>query len=313
MTLQSRLLRRLLGIIPLLWLVSVLSFGLVQLSPSDPAEVALRLNDIVPTPEVIAETRARLGLDLPLHERYLHWLAAMLRGDLGTSYVNGKPVVEELLQALPPTFLLALTATAIMLTGGILTALPGAFRPGSAADRLARLLLFFTSAMPSFWLALLLLQTFAVTLDLLPVGGMDGPASLLLPALTLALPHMSTYARLLRAAMLRTSREHFILYDHARGLPSRIIMKHIFCNSLHSCLGALGMSLPRLMAGAFVVENIFAWPGLGRLCITAIFNRDFPVIQAYVLIMAVLFIVCNLCVDICTALLDPRLREGDTQ
>ena len=138
-------------------------------------------------------------------------------------------------------------------------------------------------------------------------------ASIALPALTLALPHMPAYARLLRAAMLRTARENFVLHDRARGLTPRTVMKHIFRNSLQSCLTALGMSLPRLMAGAFVVENIFAWPGLGRLCVTAIFNRDFPVIQAYVLLMAGMFVVCNLCVDICATLLDPRRREEAAQ
>lgn len=313
MNLRTTLLHRLPGIVPLLFLTSVLSFGLVQLSPSDPAEVALRLNDITPTPEVIAETRARLGLDQPLPIRYFRWLDAVLHGDLGTSYVNGKSVAAELRQALPPTVMLAATATVIMLAGGLLTALPGVFRPGSRTDRLARLFLFFASAMPSFWLGLLLLQFLAVTLDLFPIGGMNGPASLALPALTLALPHMPAYARLLRAAMLRTARENFVLHDRARGLTPRTVMKHIFRNSLQSCLTALGMSLPRLMAGAFVVENIFAWPGLGRLCVTAIFNRDFPVIQAYVLLMAGMFIVCNLCVDICAALLDPRQREEAAQ
>ena len=209
--------------------------------------------------------------------------------------------------------MLAATAAVIMLTGGLLTALPGVLRPGSRTDRLTRIFLFLASAMPSFWLGLLLLQFLAVTLDLFPIGGMDGPVSLVLPALTLALPHMPAYARLLRAAMLRTARENFVIHDRARGLTPRTVMKHIFRNSLQSCLTALGMSLPRLMAGAFVVENIFAWPGLGRLCVTAIFNRDFPVIQAYVLLMAGMFIVCNLCVDLCAALLDPRQREGAAQ
>lgn len=310
MNIRTYLTRRLIGAVPLLAAVSVLSFAIIQLSPSDPAEVALRVNDITPTPEAVAEMRERLGLDRPPWERYWSWLANVLRGDLGASYVNGKPVVEELRQALPPSAMLAATATAVMLAGGLSTALLGAFRPGSPGDRIARLLLFLASAMPSFWLGLLLIWGLSVTLDLFPVGGMNGPASLVLPALTLALPHMSAYARLLRAAMLRTRQENFVLYDMGRGLPARLVMGHIFRNSLQTCLTALGMSLPRLMAGAFVVETVFAWPGLGRLCVTAVFNRDFPIIQAYVLLMAGMFVICNLCVDVCAALLDPRLREG---
>ena len=255
------LLRRLTGLVPLLLGISFLSFVLVQLSPGDPAEVAIRVNDMTPTPELLAEVRAQLGLDRPFPERYLRWLAGVLRGDWGTSYVTGRPVAGELARALPPTLMLAGTAAIIMLACSLAVALVCVRHEGRAVDRLLRGLLFLGTSVPAFWAGLLLIWLFSVHLDWLPTGGLEGPSSLVLR------------------------------------------------NSLQASLTALGMSLPKLVAGSFVVECIFAWPGLGRLCVTAIFNRDLPVIQAYVLLMAVLFVAGNLCMDICASLLDPRLRE----
>lgn len=278
------LLRRLLGLVPLLLGISFLSFVLIQLSPGDPAEVVIRVNDMTPTPELLAEVRTQLGLDRPFPERYLRWLADVLRGDLGMSYVNGRPVAGELARALPPTLMLAGTAAAIMLVCSLAVALVCVRHEGRVVDRLLRALLFLGTSVPAFWAGLLLIWLFSVHLDWLPTGGLEGPSSLVLPAVTLALPYLAAYARLLRNSM-------------------------VLRNSLQASLTALGMSLPKLVAGSFVVECIFAWPGLGRLCVTAIFNRDLPVIQAYVLLMAVLFVAGNLCMDICAGLLDPRLRE----
>lgn len=303
------LLRRLLGIVPLLLGISFLSFVLIQLSPGDPAEVAIRVNDITPTPELLAEMRAQLGLDRPFPERYLRWLADVLRGDLDTSYVNGRPVAGELARALPPTLMLAGTAAVIMLACSLAVALACVRHEGRAVDRLLRGLLFLGTSVPAFWAGLLLIWLFSVHLDWLPTGGLEGPSSLVLPAVTLALPYLAAYARLLRNSMVQTAQEDFVLYARACGRSRGAILRMVLRNSLQASLTALGMSLPKLVAGSFVVECIFAWPGLGRLCVTAIFNRDLPVIQAYVLLMAVLFVAGNLCMDICASLLDPRLRE----
>ena len=274
---------------------------LIQLSPGDPAEVAIRVNDITPTPELLAEMRAQLGLDRPFPERYLRWLADVLRGDLGTSYVNGRPVAGELARALPPTLMLAGTAAPIMLACSLAVALACVRHEGRAADRLLRGLLFLGTSVPAFWAGLLLIWLFSVHLDWLPTGGLEGPSSLVLPAVTLALPYLAAYARLLRNSMVQTAQEDFVLYARACGRSRGAVLRMVLRNSLQASLTAL--------AGSFVVECIFAWPGLGRLCVTAIFNRDLPVIQAYVLLMAVLFVAGNLCMDICASLLDPRLRE----
>ncbi len=313
MNIGSYIVRRLLGLLPLLLAISFFSFVIIQLSPSDPAEVAIRVNALTPTPELIAEVREEMGLDKPFLERYLTWLNNAVHGDLGKRYVDGKPVAGEMLKALPPTLMLAAASAALMLACSIAAAFVGVLFEGRWPDLLLRGLIFLGTSVPAFWAGLLLIWLFAVHLDLLPTGGLSGPSSLVLPAVTLALPYISAYARLLRNSMVQTKQQNFVLYAKACGRSRGAVLRHIFRNSLQSSLTGLGMSLPKLVAGTFVVECIFAWPGLGRLCVTAIFNRDFPVIQAYVLLMAVLFVLCNLCMDICSALVDPRLRERGLQ
>lgn len=149
----------------------------------------------------------------------------------------------------------------------------------------------------------------SVKFNLFPTSGMEKASSVVLPAVTLSLTYISTYVRLIRNNMIKNKKENYVLYARVRGLKESTIIKHVFKNSLQTSITALGMSIPKLIAGTVVVENIFAWPGIGRLCVSAIYNRDYPVIQAYILIMAVLFVACNLLVDVASALLDPRMRR----
>ncbi len=304
------LLRRLALLVPILFGISIVSFVLISLSPSDPAEVAIRVNAMVPTPELIAQTRRELGLDEPALTRYWHWVSGALQADFGRSYVTGREVAAEIAEAFPATLLLAMATLAVILTVSLAGALACTAWEGRWPDRLVRLLIFTTSAMPGFWAGLLLMWLFAVRLDWLPTSGMRSAASIILPAVTLSLGYVPTYARLIRAEMLRTAHEGWVLFARGRGLPEGRIRMHVLANSLRAAATALGMSIPKLVAGAFVVESIFAWPGLGRLCVTAIFNRDFPVIQAYVLIMAVMFVVFNLLSDLFVHWLDPRERQS---
>ena len=313
MNIRAYILRRLLGLAPLLLAISFFAFVIIQLSPSDPAEVAIRVNALTPTPELIAEVREEMGLDKPFLQRYVTWLDRAVHGDLGKSYVDGKDVAAEMRKALPPTLMLAATSAALMLACSIAAAFVGVLFEGRWPDVLLRGLIFLGTSMPAFWAGLLFIWFFAVHLDLLPTSGLSGPASLILPAATLSLPYIAAYSRLLRNSMVQTKQQNFVLYVRACGRGRWPVLRHIFRNSLQSSLTGLGMSLPKLVAGTFVVECIFAWPGLGRLCVTAIFNRDFPVIQAYVLLMAVLFVLCNLCMDVVSALIDPRLRERGRQ
>ena len=309
MNIGGYILRRLLGLFPLLLAISFFAFVLIQLSPSDPAEVCIRVNAMTPTPELIEEMREEMGLNKPFLERYLDWVGHALQGDFGKRYVDGKPVAGEMARALPPTLALAGAAACLMLAASIACALAGVLFEGRWPDLVLRGFVFLLTSVPAFWAGLLFIWLFAVHLDLLPTGGLEGPRSLILPAATLALPYIAAYSRLLRASMVQAREQNFTLYMKACGRSGGAVLRHVFRNSLQSSLTALGMSLPKLVAGTFVVECIFAWPGLGRLCVTAIFNRDYPVIQAYVLLMAVLFVVCNLLMDVFSALVDPRLRE----
>lgn len=306
---RDYILKRLATVIPILIGISFLSFALISLSPSNPAEVALRVNEIVPTEEAVRAMEEQLGTNKPYIERYVTWLTDSLQGDFGNSYVNNKPVATLIGQAIPNTIKLALLALLITIVFSVLVGILCAVYEGSFGDKLARALVFVGTAMPSFWVGLLLIWIFSVKLNLFPTSGMERPSSIVLPAITLALSYTSTYVRLIRNNMVQNKHENYVYYARIRGLKETTIIKHIFKNSLQSSLTALGMSIPKLIAGTVVVENIFAWPGVGRVCVDAIFNRDFPVIQAYILLMAVLFVICNLLVDIFSVAIDPRMRK----
>ena len=306
---RDYILKRLATVIPILIGISFLSFALISLSPSNPAEVALRVNEIVPTEEAVRAMEEQLGTNKPYIERYVTWLTDSLQGDFGNSYVNNKPVATLIGQAIPNTIKLAFVALLITIVFSVLVGILCAVYEGSFGDKLARALVFVGTAMPSFWVGLLLIWIFSVKLNLFPTSGMERPSSIVLPAITLALSYISTYVRLIRNNMVQNKHENYVYYARIRGLKETTIIKHIFKNSLQSSLTALGMSIPKLIAGTVIVENIFAWPGVGRVCVDAIFNRDFPVIQAYILLMAVLFVICNLLVDIFSVVIDPRMRK----
>lgn len=306
---RDYILKRLATVIPILIGISFLSFALISLSPSNPAEVALRVNEIVPTEEAVRAMEEQLGTNKPYIERYVTWLTDSLQGDFGNSYVNNKPVATLIGQAIPNTIKLALVALIITIVFSVLVGILCAVYEGTFGDKLARALVFVGTAMPSFWVGLLLIWIFSVKLNLFPTSGMERPSSIVLPAITLALSYTSTYVRLIRNNMVQNKHENYVYYARIRGLKETTIIKHIFKNSLQSSLTALGMSIPKLIAGTVIVENIFAWPGVGRVCVDAIFNRDFPVIQAYILLMAVLFVICNLLVDIFSVAIDPRMRK----
>jgi len=304
---KNYLIQRVIAIIPILIGISFLAFFLISLSPSDPAEVALRVQEITPTPEVVKSMRCELGLDKPLLIRYANWLRASLHGDFGKSYINNRLVINEIGNAIPPTLALVAVTLAIISSVSIVAGILCAVHEGSAGDIIFRGLIFWITAMPSFWVGLLLMWLFSVKFNWFPTSGMEGFTSVILPAVTLSLTYISTYFRLIRNNMIQNKQENYVLYARSLGLKERTITRHILKNSLQSSLTALGMSIPKLIAGTVIVENIFAWPGIGRLCVSAIFNRDYPIIQAYVLLMALLFVVCSLVVDFLSALLDPRL------
>ena len=301
--------KRLISLLPILLGITFLAFVIIILSQSNPAEVALRVNNIVATEEAIASKTIELGLDKPFIERYFLWVINSFKGDFGTSYVNRKDVLGLFEQALPNTLKLAFVALLITIVFSVVVGVLCAIYEGSIGDKITRALVFLGTAMPSFWIGILLIWMFSVKMKIFPTSGMTAPNAVVLPSITLSLGYISTYVRLIRNTMVQNKHENYVYYARIRGLKESTIIKHIFKNSLQTSITALGMSIPKLIAGTVIVENIFAWPGVGRLCVTAIYNRDFPIIQAYILLMAVMFVVCNLLVDVASASIDPRMRK----
>ncbi|RKS87431.1 nickel transport system permease protein [Orbus hercynius] len=301
---------RLLMMIPLMLIISFIAFVLLNLIPSDPAEVALRVGKIVPTSDAITLVRHELGLDQPFFIRYLTWLWQILHLDFGQSFSLRTPVLDEIMHALPATLYLSLVTLLISSFVAFSLALLCVINKKGWIDQLLRSVIFLFIALPDYWLALLLIWLFAVQFDLLPVSGMREAKSVILPAVTLSLGYIGIYLRLIRGAMLTELQQPYVFYAKARGLSQwQIIRKHVLRNAFHTSLISLGMSIPTLIAGTAVIENVFAWPGIGRLCINAIFSRDYPMIQAYILLIALLFLVFNFVIDILQMKLDPRLKR----
>ena len=293
--------RRLLMAIPLLLAISFVCFCFINLIPSNPAEVALRVQQTpVITEEIIAAMEEQLGLNKPSFVRYFDWVLGCLHGDFGISYVNPKRTVAgELLRCLPATLQLAGTSFVIVAVLSIPIGFLCAVYKDGWFDKIMRGLVFVTTAMPAYWVGLLLMWGIGVQLNWLPTNGNGTWRHLILPSFTVALSYISTYIRLIRNNMLENMKQDYVLYANVRGLPQKsILVKHILKNSMHTCIVAMGMSIPQLISGTIVVENVFSWPGLGTLCISSIFNRDYPVIQTYVLLIGVLFVLFNLLFDI---------------
>ncbi|MFI3272644.1 MAG: nickel/cobalt ABC transporter permease [Pseudomonadota bacterium] len=311
---NTYILKRIAGVIPLLFAISIFTFVFVNLIPVDPAEVILRVWNIpVASPELIAETRESLGLNDPYIVRYCKWLMNAVQLDFGISYTNpDHTVIQEIANGLPNT----LTLASVSFLFVVLISLPVGFLcavyKDSWFDKLMRAFVFLTTAMPAYWIGLILMWVFAVKLHWFPTSGnYHGMKSIVLPAITVASSYISIFIRLVRNNMIENMKEDYVLYANVRGLKQRsILIKHILKNSLQTCVVAVGMSIPQLIAGTIVVENVFAWPGLGTLCIQAVFTRDMPVIQAYVLLVGALFVIFNLTFDIIQGLMDPKLRVG---
>lgn len=300
--------KRLLAVIPIFLFATLLTFLLIRLSPVDPAEAYLSAAHIHPTDELLEQKRHEFGLDQPLPVQYAQFLMKMCRLDFGTSYVSNEPVWQQISIRLPATLQLAFSSIMIAIVISIPIGFFSALYKNSFIDHLSRLLAFIGASIPQFWLGYLLIFFFSVKLDLFPVQGRGGLMNLILPSFTLALGLIAIYTRLLRTSVLEQMHEPYVLYARTRGIKEKIIMgKHVLKIAISPMITGLGMNLGRLLSGTIIVEEVFSWPGFGRYFIEAIFNRDIPVIQSYVLITAGLFIVCNLIVDLLQMYLDPRI------
>lgn len=300
--------KRLLAVIPIFLFATFLTFLLIHLSPVDPAEVYLTAAHIHPTEELLEQKRQEFGLDQPLLVQYTQSLRKMCRLDFGTSYVSNEPVWNEMVLRMPATLQLAFSSIVLAIIISIPIGFLAAIYKNSVFDHLSRVLAYFGASIPQFWLGYLLIFFFSVKLDLLPVQGRGSFAHLVLPSITLALGLIAIYSRLLRTGVQEQLQEPYVLYARTRGIKEKVILgKHVLKIAISPMLTGLGMNLGKLLAGTIIVEEVFSWPGFGRYFIEAIFNRDIPVIQAYVLISACLFIVCNLIVDLVQMVLDPRI------
>jgi nickel transport system permease protein len=305
------ILNRLLLLIPLLLVVSVLVFLLLRLGENDPAMSYLRLSRIPPSEQALAEVREQLGLNRPLVVQYFDWLGRALRMDFGLSYVTGAPVLDRLLYYLPNTLYLAGVSMLITLGLGLPLGVWSALRKDRWPDHFSRGLAFIGVSTPSFWLGFMLVFLFSIKLGWLPPLGMGSPLHVIMPAFSLSLMSLCINTRLIRTSMLEQMNARSVLYARIRGVLEKwVIGRHVLRNSLIPVVTAIGMHMGELLGGAVVVENVFAWPGVGRYAVSAIYNRDFPVMQCFLLMMTALFVVSNLLVDVLCAWLDPRLRYG---
>ncbi|MCP1314595.1 MULTISPECIES: nickel ABC transporter permease subunit NikB [unclassified Halomonas] len=301
--------RRLLLLPILLLAASLVIFLLLRLGPSDPAMDYLRLSQVPPTEQALEHARATLGLDRPLAVQYLDWLSSAVRLDFGVSYATQRPVFQDLMHYLPATLELAGVALALTLLVSIPLGRWAARHHHRGPDHLVRLVAFVGVSMPNFWLGFLLVALFSIHLGWLPPMGRGGVAHLILPAVAISLMSLSINARLLRASMLEVQGQRHVRYARLRGLAERDVeSSHVFRNALLPIITATGMHIGELIGGTLIIESIFGWPGVGRFAITAIFNRDYPVIQCFTLLMVTIFVVCNLIVDIVYAYADPRIR-----
>ncbi|NMA68334.1 MAG: ABC transporter permease [Desulfitobacterium sp.] len=301
--------KRLLHLIPILLGITLLTFGLMYLSPSDPAERLLISQGMVPDPEVLAKMRNEMGLDKPFIVQYGVWMKDILTGNMGISYMTGRPVFTELLTHLPYT--VALAGSSILLT--IFLAIPlgilAAVKQNKWIDYLIRLATFIGTSIPGFFLSLLLIYVFALQLKLLPVIEEQGFKSIILPTITLAIPMTSKYIRQVRAAILDELGKDYVKGARTRGVRERVILfAHVLRNALLTIITLLGISLGSLLGGTAIVETIFMWPGLGKMAIDAIGQRDYVLLQGYVIWMALIFVTVNLLTDLCYRLLDPRVK-----
>ncbi|MCC9620444.1 nickel ABC transporter permease subunit NikB [Thalassospira sp. MA62] len=311
MTMLRFTIKRLLFVIPMLFVASVAIFSMLRLGPSDPAMDYLRLSRVPPTPQALENARQMLGLDLPITVQYFNWLGDALRLDFGVSYALQRPVLHDILYYLPAT--LQLAGVALLLTLGVSIPLGmwAARHRDGLPDQFVRLVAFLGVSMPNFWLGFLLVWLLSIKLGWLPPMGRGSWSQMIMPALAIAFMSLSINARLLRASMLEVAGQRHVYYARLRGLGAGTVERsHILRNALLPIVTATGMHVGELIGGTLIIESIFGWPGVGRYAVSAIFNRDYPVIQCFTLMMVLVFVLCNLVVDIVYAWLDPRIRLG---
>lgn len=298
--------RRLLQAIPIILGVVFIVMISLDFIPGDP--VRLMLGEFA-TPEMVTSLRQRLGLNDPLPVRYIKYIGNLVQGDMGNSIKDQRPVTTIIAEAYPVTLQLGAAALFITLLLGIPLGVLSAARPNSVADNLVRVFSLAGLSMPVFWTGLVFIVFFSVNLRWFPVSGMGTWRHMVLPAVTLALPSVAIMARLTRSSVMEVLSEDFVRTARSKGVSNRsILFKHTLRNALIPVITALGLILGQMLGGAVLTETVFSWPGLGRLTVFAIFNRDYVLVQGVVLVLALVYVLINLLVDLSYGLIDPRVN-----
>ena len=303
--------KRILQILVVLFGISILTFALTYMAPGDPVRAMYAANGSIPSEAVLDEVREQMGLNRPFLAQYVSWLGNVLHGDFGTSYMLKKPVLDLLGARLWPTLKLSLLSLLIMLMFAVPFGMLSAVYKNKSIDYVVRACTFFGVSMPNFWVGLLLLYFIGLKLGLVPVISKGNDLkSLILPAVTMAFAMCAKYTRQVRTAVIEELNQDYVIGARARSIKeSTILWRHVFPNALLPLITMLGLSLGSLLGGTAVVEVIFSYPGLGSLAIQSIQGMDYPMIQAYVLWIALIYMVINLIVDISYNFVDPRMRE----
>jgi ABC-type dipeptide/oligopeptide/nickel transport system permease component len=300
------LIKRFLLTLPALWLVLTLVFLMIHIVPGDPVEQMLGEGA---APGQVVQLRHLLGLDLPLHLQYSHYLWQLAKGDLGQSFKFQAPVRRIIFERYPATLQLAFLALVVCAVIAISAGMLAANRRGQATDRAVGVFTLFGLAFPNFALGPVLILLFSIELGLLPVSGRGGPLYYILPAATLGVALAAILTRMVRGAMLEELSSDYVRTARAKGLSTQVVLlRHAFRNALIPIVTILGLQFGTLLAGTIVTETIFSWPGIGRLTVQAISARDYPLLQGCILVIAVSYVAVNLLTDLLYAVIDPRVR-----
>lgn len=311
------ILNRIKVLIPMLILISILSFALLELAPGDPADAYI--NPLMSAKD-IENIRINMGLDKPVYVRYLGWLKNTLSGNLGTSYINHMPVTEQIIEKMGNTFVLMGTALAFSILIAIPLGIFLAVNKNSITSKISSIFNYVGVSIPSFWIGMILISIFSVKFNILPSGGMhtigndsfgDLVKHLVLPVITLGLYNTAIFTNYVEASVSEQLKKQYVTTARAKGLSEKVILfKHVLKNSLTSLVTILGMSIQKLVTGAFVTEVVFSWPGMGRLMIDSIFSRDYTIIMAITMLSALFLILGNLIADILYLLIDPKIKSS---
>lgn len=311
------ILNRVKVLIPMLILISILSFGLLELAPGDPADAYI--NPLMSAQD-IENIRVNMGLDKPVHIRYLSWLKNTLSGNLGVSYINHMPVTEQIMEKMGNTFILMGTSLAFSILVAIPLGIFLAVNKNSITSKISSMFNYIGVSIPSFWIGMILISIFSVKFNIFPSGGMhtigndslgDLVKHLVLPVITLGLYNTAIFTNYVETSVSEQLKKQYVVTARAKGLSEKVILfKHVLKNSLTSLVTILGMSIQKLVTGAFVTEVVFSWPGMGRLMIDSIFSRDYTVIMAITMLSALFLILGNLVADILYLLIDPKVKSS---